>query len=596
MYVFASIGNGLNICFSACVFLVISLFDQKAKKTCHGETRLFGAEGKSRVHPRRYCDHVYAVSLAGLERDRRRMRGIHRAGELGSGDALSFIGLSYVHGKNGKSVDFGKARHYFERAGEDGSAAGRLFVFLIDKNRLDGETRVPDTGMLERGNTATECMVRAYTERDNGSRSLEIYKEVIAKRSIQNKVENTVFTCRWEKVDDRKGPAYTKEVEEYYRYNEAADNGNILSKIGGLYFYGADGCERDLSKAYFYLKRAADKGSSSAMLYIGHMYQVGEFVGRDNEKAIHFFTGSYEGKSAEAASMLGMIYTIAESTQKDFSKGVKLLKQATISGCRIGKYVYGMLLVRIADKSSFSISNKLLEDYRADGKRQIIESSQLEFPLAMEEHLGYLQGDLKEELRVARRLLEICHVEDIMKEGFRFYRKRDMHSAFVSYLLCSEMGHSGAQVNAALLVDRADVPHKSEIRKRLLLSASMQDNADATSLLGDSAWKDGDIKKAFEHYAKNKKDPRSMFYCGMLCFTGEGVEKDLGRAAAFFYASCELDNNARYCYAVLRGVLAARRVVSVCVSFAAPFVSFLAWCFYRKITDVFVSVCTGLFQ
>jgi len=80
----------------------------------------------------------------------------------------------------------------------------------------------------------------------------------------------------------------------------------------GLMYDSGDRVQRDPQRAFYWLTRAADSGITGARLYLGMKYQYGVGVQPDTNKAIRCYEEAAVRGWAQAAFLLGELYLSLE--------------------------------------------------------------------------------------------------------------------------------------------------------------------------------------------------------------------------------------------------------------------------------------------
>lgn len=82
----------------------------------------------------------------------------------------------------------------------------------------------------------------------------------------------------------------------------------------GIMCYTGMGLERDLYKAYYFLKKVSENGHEKAQFYLGTMYYQGLFVEQDFEQALYWFKKSADKRYLPALMILQFFnYSFNES-------------------------------------------------------------------------------------------------------------------------------------------------------------------------------------------------------------------------------------------------------------------------------------------
>ncbi len=81
-----------------------------------------------------------------------------------------------------------------------------------------------------------------------------------------------------------------------------------------------------------WMRLAADGGYSEAQYYLGAIYNLGEKVPQDMDKARHWYQKSAKQYNRSALLQLGYIYIYANGVERDLDKGYGLIKQSADLG------------------------------------------------------------------------------------------------------------------------------------------------------------------------------------------------------------------------------------------------------------------------
>ena len=144
-------------------------------------------------------------------------------------------------------------------------------------------------------------------------------------------------------IEELKIRAITKEVLE--KLTEYADQGNDLAQytLGSLYEKG-EVIEEDIEKAIEYYKKSAEQNNDLAQLALGKIYYYNYWkydnIEQDEKKALKLFTKSAKNGNAEAQYDLGQYYYM-----KDYKKSLYWLKKSAKqefapAQCLIGDIYY----------------------------------------------------------------------------------------------------------------------------------------------------------------------------------------------------------------------------------------------------------------
>jgi TPR repeat protein len=125
----------------------------------------------------------------------------------------------------------------------------------------------------------------------------------------------------------------TNPVEGIKWVTKAAEQDipKALCELGICYDQGIAGVAIDHSKARELYLRAADRGSTRAMLNLGKLYSTGQGVKRSESDAFYWCNRAAENGSAPAQALAGTMLLEGQGTAVDISKGISYLRAASDS-------------------------------------------------------------------------------------------------------------------------------------------------------------------------------------------------------------------------------------------------------------------------
>lgn len=135
--------------------------------------------------------------------------------------------------------------------------------------------------------------------------------------------------------------AYLKEMID------AAEHQSVyaLTYLGDYYYYGLNGCEKDVAKAYKFWEKAATGGGVVAMYYMAFGHRKGEYVEKDAALANMYALMATEYGFPRAYRILAFMYEDGDFYEKDYEKAIEMYEEAIKRGdhlslCYQG-WVYG---------------------------------------------------------------------------------------------------------------------------------------------------------------------------------------------------------------------------------------------------------------
>ncbi len=140
---------------------------------------------------------------------------------------------------------------------------------------------------------------------------------------------------------DPESADYQKDMDE------AAQEGSVfaLTYVGDDYYYGRNGRDKDLQKAYGFWRQAAEHGGITAMYYMAYGYRFGEYGAKDYDLAYMYALKASEYDFPRAFRIIGLIFENGELAEKDYDAAIAMFDQAIARGdylsyCHKG-WVYG---------------------------------------------------------------------------------------------------------------------------------------------------------------------------------------------------------------------------------------------------------------
>ena len=146
----------------------------------------------------------------------------------------------------------------------------------------------------------------------------------------------------------------TDQAIDLLNQEEHKEKANALFMLGMIYDSGK-GVEKDISKAFDYYLRSADKGNEIAQLYVGLFYKEGMGVEKNISQAFKYFLRSAENGNREAQFYTGVAYKDGSGADKDTEKAIFWLRKASEQK---NTRAMGMLAVLL-----FSSKSRMVEAY-----------------------------------------------------------------------------------------------------------------------------------------------------------------------------------------------------------------------------------------
>jgi hypothetical protein len=134
-------------------------------------------------------------------------------------------------------------------------------------------------------------------------------------------------------VKDETNQEYVKELQEYQSepYSKYAG----IKRLAGEMIAAGQGLKPDRGQAIKLFQQASDEGDASASFALGLIYDIADVTDRlsvkihDSNKALNFYRKAVDGKNVKAMRFLAYNYYQGEGVEKDSSKAVEWLKKCS---------------------------------------------------------------------------------------------------------------------------------------------------------------------------------------------------------------------------------------------------------------------------
>ena len=141
----------------------------------------------------------------------------------------------------------------------------------------------------------------------------------------------------------------TKNLSEAFKwYMKAAEKGHLNSQVQVGYMYDlGEGITENNYEAVKWYRKAAERGNKTAQCNLGYMYESGEGVTKDYTEAVKWYRKAADQSFARAQCNLGYMYESGKGVTKDYTEAVKWYRKAAEQGyaraqCNLGyMYEYG---------------------------------------------------------------------------------------------------------------------------------------------------------------------------------------------------------------------------------------------------------------
>ncbi|KAG2373140.1 hypothetical protein C9374_012872 [Naegleria lovaniensis] len=506
-----------------------------------------------------------------------------KAATAGHAKAQCALGKRYYLGWDGVQ-DHVKARELFLLSAQQGYAEanyqlGMMYIFNADwKGAIPWLEKAAEQSHLE----AMDYLGRAYYNILDFDKALMWYKKSADNGCVNSQyhvgalylylrqpskgLEYLEMAAENGHMEAKTNIAiYFKNAHEYGKaikwYERVANEGSSLFQLelGSIYENGSCGQLSDESKALdWYMKCSSnnDQYGKLACYRIGEIYRCGKgSVNKNIAKAIEFYEKA--SSTFEGLLRLGLIYQLGEEVQQDVNKALNYFERAAKAGSNVAQYHLGKIYLegKIVTKN---ISKALNWLHMAANDQTVNFGTP-----PSNHHAQFMLGLIYETGIFVTRDLDIATAwyEKAMKGGNRVAR-------FHLHLLYSynqqyknaeniENNYGGYGDLNNLSPSESDIFHclkdQSTEKTYFTYSKSMEwyeqlsQNGDgfAQNNLGYIYWKiENNMQKALEYFDKSANNGNGDAQLQIGCFynIGLGVEVDYDKAAEYFEKSANQGN------------------------------------------------------
>lgn len=126
------------------------------------------------------------------------------------------------------------------------------------------------------------------------------------------------------------GDGVPKDVEKaVYFFRNAAEQGYATAQLNlGICYYKGQGVAKDLEQAAYWYRKAAEQGDAFAQRSLGYCYQYGLRLSKDLEQAVYWYRKAAELGNSSAQGWLGHCYQYGDGVPKDLTQAVEWYRRA----------------------------------------------------------------------------------------------------------------------------------------------------------------------------------------------------------------------------------------------------------------------------
>ena len=374
--------------------------------------------------------------------------------------------------------DKASAKDLFSLSASAGNNDAALLIREFDKNG-DGETMDLLTALKLEGE---------QRDSDACSKLFDIYDNGKAPVKKDHKV-----AVRW----------YTICAEQ--------DDVSAQNTIGFMYMMGK-GVTKDRDLALYWLKKAAESGSSEAMYHIGDMYENSQcFMEQDMKEAVRWYTMSADAGDSDAMYSLAGIHMMEKTKYFSLSKSAKYLESAAELGHGEAQHQIGMMYA-----------------YGAQGVKRDVEKA-----------MHYLQASC--EAGVQQAMVDYANMrfegevlpKDVDVAAKWFEKAANSCNGYAQYALACMYGNG------------YHFEQSDEMAAKWFREAAEMGEVNSQYCLGCFCYEGRGMEKdpreaaVWFGQAADQGHPGAKAFLGMFTVTGTGVEKDVGAGMKLLLESAE---------------------------------------------------------
>ncbi|WP_278542021.1 tetratricopeptide repeat protein [Oxalobacter formigenes] len=122
-----------------------------------------------------------------------------------------------------------------------------------------------------------------------------------------------------------------QEALTYFMKPDAQNDPETINLIGYMYQKG-QGVKENHQKAFFWYQKAAEAGLAVAQFNVGLMYQYGKGVSKDMAKAVEWFKKAAEQNDTNAQMKMGYLTVKGIGTEKNYKEAMRWFRRAAENG------------------------------------------------------------------------------------------------------------------------------------------------------------------------------------------------------------------------------------------------------------------------
>ena len=271
---------------------------------------------------------------------------LKKAVEKGDKDAAFNLGVIYEHGQHGENKDINQAVAYYEiGADKDDANCMNNLGYILEhseeypqdyKRAFELYKRSAELGNSGGYNNLGTCYKRGIGTTADAAKALECYEQAIATGDKAHAYWNLYLYY----MD---GVSLPRDFKKAVEWLQKGDDDGVLQCTYQLtkHIKNGDGINFDITKYFFYLKKAADGGFEEAYNELADCYRYGYGTEPDGKLAFEFYEKASH-TDIEALNNLAQCYNYGIGTDRDLQKAFNLYKIGAEHGHAQSQYDLGI--------------------------------------------------------------------------------------------------------------------------------------------------------------------------------------------------------------------------------------------------------------
>lgn len=296
--------------FATILTLIFASLSSSAEGTADAE-KILQRANSGEANAQFELGSCYAAGALGLKKDiNEALKWLTLAAEQNHAKAQSYLGIILASGATGKR-DIAKAQTWRELAAKNGDATEKwtlgnayLFGYLVPRDHARALHWIEEAAKLDHPDALAKV--------------IDLYEKLQAVAKTDAELQ-----------------AYTQKVDYWKKHFsnlelKSAENGNpiAMNAVARKFLKGTDGLPRNIIKAIYWHKKAADKGNLSSIETLAKMYARGRYVTKNPERAREYFLKIAEKDPNYSLKISSLYATGKDGFPKDAEQSLYWLERA----------------------------------------------------------------------------------------------------------------------------------------------------------------------------------------------------------------------------------------------------------------------------